>query len=410
MNSTNFSSSISLERELPDFCNANAALDLRSFDEDLISRYFYSTKEIIIILGFYPVTLLIGLVTNIAFLLVLFQIPDMRTVTNTYLGNLAVADLLFLCSVDYHFLVSYFPSPRVRSLAYDSSVGCAINVTIQYMAHFTSIALVFLMTVERYIGICKPLYHRVVVQKGRTFILIISAWIFGFLFSCAFVAPRSYILVKTCVLWPESDKYDNLPTVITSRSPIHPFYKNMPPILQMFPFTFTVICNTIMYGGIIKELHLRVSRFDETVKIVKVRNQVARLLIANGTVFFLCYIPFYIFRFNASLLALTHQEYGFKLAASQRGAVDWSVVCLATINSIINPIIYGITNQRYRRAFTHVFTCRYFSGSCRNLFSTDSNDMGMQELSASTVPTSGSVPPVSKSLSASAVSASVRGS
>ena len=367
INTSSVSFNDSVELNLPEFCNLSSILDLRSSDEDSISRYFYSTGEIIVILGFYPVTLLIGLVANIAFLLVLLQIPDMRTVTNAYLGNLALADLLLLCSADYHFLIAYFLSPKVKLLPYNYSIGMAINVTIQYMSHFTSIALVFFVTIERYLGICKPLYQGVVVRKGRTCILIVSAWVFGLIYSCAFVAPRSYVLVKTCVLWPEGDKYDDLPTLITSRSPIHPFYKNMPEILQMFPFSFAVICNTCMYWQIVRELHLRVSLFDETVQIAKVRNQVARLLIANGVVFFLCYIPFYISRFNDSLLVLTHQNYGFEMSASQRGAVDWMVVCLLTINSIINPIIYGITNQRYRRAFVHVFSCRSLNRICRTL-------------------------------------------
>ena len=243
----------------------------------------------------------------------------MRTITNAYLGNLAVADLLALCSTDYHVLVSYFLSPKVRSLPYISSIGCAINVTIQYASHFTSIALVFIVTIERYLGICKPLYHHVVVKKGRTCKLIVAAWVFGFIYSCAFVAPRKYIVVKTCVLWPRGEEYDSLPTVITSRSPIHPFYKDLPHILQMVPFAFTLICNTCMYCLVVKKLHRRVSRFNAMEQIAgqvaRVRSQVARLVIVNGTVFFLCYMPFYISRFSDGLLELTHQNYGFELTA-----------------------------------------------------------------------------------------------
>ena len=359
MNSTNASLQDSLAINLPEFCKLNSVLDLRSVDEDSLSRYFYNIWEIaIIILGFYPVTLMIGLATNIAFLFVLLLVPEMRTVTNAYLGNLAVADLLVLCSVNYQVLVSYFLSPKVRSLPYNSSIGSAINTTIQYMAHFTSIALVFFMTIERYLGICKPLYLRVVVRKGRTRTLIVSAWVFGLIYSCTLVAPRIYVFVKICVLWPEGDKYDNLPLLITERSPIHPFYENMPQILQIFPFGFVMICNTCMYFHIIRKLYKRVARFKTKLQSVQVRNQVARLLIANGIAFFILNIPFYITRFNESLLVLTHQKYGFKLTATQRGAIYRLVACFGTINSIINPIIYGITSERYRRAFIQVFSRR----------------------------------------------------
>ena len=119
-----------------------------------------------------------------------------------------------------------------------------------------------------------------------------------------------------------------------------------------------MICNTCMYFHIIRKLHKRVARFKTKLQSVQVRNQVARLLIANGIAFFILYIPFYITRFNESLLVLTHQKYGFKLTATQRGAIFRLVACLVTINSIINPIIYGITNQRYHRAFVQVFSCK----------------------------------------------------
>ena len=343
-------------------CDGDATLDLRFAGEEQLAGYFYSQEERFIILAFYPISFLFGLVANISFLLVLFQIREMRTITNAYLGNLAVADILFLCSVDYHFLFSYFPSPKVKSLAYTSSAGCAINVTIQYMAHFASIALVFLMTVERYLGICKTFYHRLIIAKGRTLKLIIFAWVFGLAYACAFVAPRSYVLVKTCVLWPESDMYLDLPNVLHSRSPLHPFYKQMPSILQAVPFSAAMICTIVMYALIVKKLTERVSTFNQgdqqSQQISKVRDNVARLLIANGTVFFLAYVPFYVTRFNYALLAITDNRVGYQTTPNVRGAIDWSVVCLATVNSFINPVIYSLTNERYRRAFVHVFTCQ----------------------------------------------------
>ena len=358
--------------ELPNFCDKSSILDLRDFDKDSLSEYFYSRAESSIILGFYPVTFLFGVIANSLFLLVLFQNQDMRTVTNAYLGNLAVADLLVIFSVDYHFLGFYLFSPQVKTLGYTSSVGMGFNVTIQYMAHFTSIALVFTMTVERYLGICEPFYHRLIARKGRTFTLIAASWIFGALYSCALIAPRSFVLVKTCIIWPDAEAFQNLPNVLYSRQPIHMFYRNMPPILQLFPFSIVMTCNTVMYAHIIKKLHKRVARFTEEMRqIMLVRNQVARLLIANGSVFFLCYIPFYIFRFNEALLMLTQQNYGFKLKPTQIGAFDWVVVFLVSLNSIINPVIYSVTNERYRAAFARVFRSRRL---CRKQEATSSID------------------------------------
>ena len=47
------------------------------------------------------------------------------------------------------------------------------------------------------------------------------------------------------VLWPISSLYDNVPNVLSSRSSLYPFYKNMPPILQMIRSLISL--NVILY-------------------------------------------------------------------------------------------------------------------------------------------------------------------
>ena len=349
-----------------DFCDDDSTLlDLRFASEDTLTEYFYSQQDRLITLVFYPISFVFGLVANISFLLVLFQVPDMRTITNAYLGNLAFADIVSTCSMNYLILLSYLKSPQVKSKAYTSSLECAINSNVDWTSHLASIALVLIMSVERYLGICKPLYHRRIITKGRTVKLIIFAWIFGLTYSCVFVAPRYYVLAKTCVLWPTDTFYENVPRVIHSLYPLHPLYKYWSNIWQAIPFTLAMIATVVMYVLIIKTLSKRISQFDEGNnqgrQISKDRDNVARLLIANGTVFFLANVPYYVTRINNALLAITDNQVGYQMTPQQFGALYRVAVCLLTLNSCINSVIYNLTNQRYRRAFVHVFTCRSFA-------------------------------------------------
>ena len=61
-------------------------------------------------------------------------------------------------------------------------------------------------------------------------------------------------------------------------------------MLKAIPFTLVMIASIIMYALIIRQLSKRVLQFDEGNqqgrKITKDRDNVARLLIANGAVFF----------------------------------------------------------------------------------------------------------------------------
>ena len=153
--------------------------------------------------------------------------------------------------------------------------------------------------------------------------------------------------------------------------PPHPFYtSNIFQILQAIPFTLAMIVTVILYVLIINKLSKRVSQFDQGNQqgrqISKVRDNVAKLLIVNGIVFFHAYIPFYVNRFNRGLLALSGNRVGYQMAPSTHGVVDWFTVCLLTMNSFINPVIYNLTNQRYRRAFIYVFTCKIFTMKTKN--------------------------------------------
>ena len=238
------------------------------------------------------------------------------------------------------------------------------------------------MTVERYLGICKTFYHRLIIAKGRTVKLIVFAWVFGLASSCAFLGSPAVGMAKTCVLWPESTFYHILPRVLhTFSPPSNPIYTSgMFRILQAIPFTLAMIVTVILYVLIIQKLSKRVSQFDQGNQqgrqISKVRDNVAQLLIMNGIVFFLAYIPFYVNRFNRGLLVITDNRVGYQMTPSTSGIVNWFTVCLATVNSFINPVIYNLTNQRYRRAFIYVFTCKIFAMKTKNKSNVVKNSHG----------------------------------
>ena len=60
---------------------------------------------------------------------------------------------------------------------------------------------------------------------------------------------------------------------------------------------------------------------------------------------------------NDGLLLATNGEIGFQLSRNEHGALLLSARGLITINSVIHPVIYSVTNPRYRKAFVQVFTC-----------------------------------------------------
>ncbi|XP_072021874.1 thyrotropin-releasing hormone receptor-like [Amphiura filiformis] len=339
--------------------HCDGVLNLQFAAEDTITRHLYSTPEKLIILTLYPISLLIGLTGNFAFLAVVAFVPEMRTITNAYLGNLAVADILFLSALNYDVLMGYILSPIVKMKPYFSSFGCGFRICIQFTSHVTIVGLILLVTVERYLGICKPFKHRIVVAKGRTVKLILGAWSVGLMFS-ALVIPNVAIFTKTCVIWPTTRKYDTFPGILRSCNPVIPVFGMFHDIL-LIPLLIVLLTTMIMYTRIIRNLNKRVSEVAGTgvTDARQVRNQVARLLIATGTFFFFCCVPEFTLHFNKLILTVSNGDVGFKMTPKQQWYVVWLARGMTTNSAVVNPIIYGLTNKRYRDAFKKLITGKW---------------------------------------------------
>ncbi|XP_072017579.1 sphingosine 1-phosphate receptor 1-like [Amphiura filiformis] len=221
------------------------------------------------------------------------------------------------------------------------------------------------MTTERYLGICRPLQHRLVATKERTVKLIIMSWVLGVLYS-GLVVPRFSKVIKVCYLWPNSDRFADMPSKFSLGClAIHPFFNAFSLIVQTFPFVIATIFNTIMFSRIIKKLHERISGINEAVgfeqNALKSRNHVARLLFVTHAVFSLCFTPYFFVQVNVAVLYLSDYRIGIKMTDIQLWTLLWFVRVLSVVNATTNPLIYSVTNPRYRQAFLQLFSRSYAS-------------------------------------------------
>ncbi|XP_072037158.1 neuromedin U receptor homolog nmur-2-like [Amphiura filiformis] len=347
-------------------CKGGSFRDERTLSEaDVIEKYFFSSGERYIIVVFFPILLAFGLIGNLAFLAVVAKIPSMRTLTNAYLANLAVCDTLSIITQVNDILGSYIRHAPLDMKSYKTNWGCIMTASSLYVSHFTSVCLLLTMTTERYLGICKPLQHRFIATKVRTLKLIIMCWVLGVLYS-GLVVPRFSKVIKVCVLWPNSDRFSDMPTKLSLIClAIHPFFTAFSLIVQAFPFVITTIFNTIMFSRIVKKLHERIAGVGEDAgfdkNAIKSRNHVARLLIVTNVIFFLCLTPYFFVQINVAVLYLSDYRLGIKMTDTQLWTTLWFVRGLTVVNATTNPLIYSVTNPRYRQAFLELIGKSYTS-------------------------------------------------
>ena len=319
-------------------------------------RYGYSISERIYSVGFLPLVACAGALINCAFIFVVSRVPRMHTSTNCYLINLAIADVVFLLTGVSEKLYRYHQSPIHGDDTPIRSVGCAWIYLIVDTAYFVSLCFVSLVSIERYLAVCKP-QTRCAISKQKTCTFVILSWVISISLAAA-LTPANNKFEKICLLWPKEKRYVSYPDSWGICTAARSWVKAYGDGMQTIPFFVTLAINGAMYILIIRGLNHSVNRLkhhsDRTVpKDSRMRDQIARMLVINGVAFFICLAPFEILSFINMILTIQKKTFNSEVLTS----FVYSARALAYINCVINPVIYTTMSQRYRRAFQQAF-CR----------------------------------------------------
>ena len=206
-----------------------------------------------------------------------------------------------------------------------------------------------LVSLERFLAICFPIRHRLIKGSKRTNGLIAFLWLFSLLVSGISFILWEHFTRRCAVLmyWPDDNQYNDYPSQIE----ILFFNPRFELILDsnICGFNFTLlIFNGFMYIKIYLGLDNKDrANLNSSADLESQLRQVAFMLIVNGCAFFICYsIQTLVFIwitliFMKQLSAISSQA----LILGQLSHVFF------LINASINPILYLITNRRYRKAF-----------------------------------------------------------
>ena len=318
--------------------------------------------EDIVLVGF-PIILVIGVLGNVAFLTLIARVKVMRTVTNFYLSNLAIADLLFLVVVSAITLWGFKELPVYEATPFNTNFGCVSYYFFRYLAYFTSISLVTLVSSERYLAICLPLKHRLMNNRQRSGVLTFTAWCVSGVLAIVVALGHGHLSDIQCL--PPMDRegrkgYGREEYGRTTKGPSRPprtfqkcrgITKNIylaSNLIQIIPFCLALILNIILYTKIIMKLKKPSPENDNKENNKRGKIQVMRMLIINAVAFFLCLAP--------RQFVLGHDvTFHKKAAGSTVNYVLYTADMLNILNSAINPILYGLASPSYRRGFMKAF-------------------------------------------------------
>ncbi|XP_072040501.1 neuropeptides capa receptor-like [Amphiura filiformis] len=324
--------------------------------------YTYRRGEVFLILIAWPLILILGVVGNTAFIYVVFRVERMRTITNRYLANLAVSDVIFLVAAIGSKLVKYASSPFDQDDTYLGAAGCICLYFFTDLSYFASLFFITLTSLDRYVALCRPLDRNSAVNRKSKSLIIVS-WII----SCAFAAsltPANGNIEAYCHKWPNEKPYNHWPLTIRYCNAVYKWVSSFSTGLQTVPFFVTLIVNSVLYLSIIRELNrsmdFRYGRqqlsisMEQKCRDFRARNQVVKMLVVNGVIFFVCLSPFELMSFSL-MVAISNNNRLLIANGDVRRCLFLFARILSYINSAINPLIYTGMCKPYKDAFREAF-------------------------------------------------------
>ena len=256
-----------------------------------VRLYLFTTYKKLFILLVVPTVVAFG---NAALLFVVYRVQDMSTITNFYLSNHAVSDTMLLSNAAFRYIWTYFAQPINFSWApFPKGYLCALNGLFLYLCYFASVFLVILVTFERCLSTCHPLTHRLVKGKSWTGRMTAGVWFIALVMACLWLDVHETETI--CIDWPTSDAYNVMVSHFIAcrfNTKCYWCFQTLA-MLDFSQFVLAVIVSTLMYGRIVYILTTRFDCFQsehdlnkQTIAMMfRARNQIARMLILNGTVF-----------------------------------------------------------------------------------------------------------------------------
>uniref|UniRef100_A0A8D9FJG2 Tachykinin-like peptides receptor 86C n=3 Tax=Cacopsylla melanoneura TaxID=428564 RepID=A0A8D9FJG2_9HEMI len=282
--------------------------------------------------------LIIAIGGNVIVMWIVLAHRRMRTVTNYFLVNLSVADVMlsvFNCVFNFIYMIH---EDWNFGLTY-----CAINNHVGIVTVASSVFTLTGISIDRYLAIVRPLKPRMSKRWAQVIILLIwfTSFLLGgpyLLYSRIVVYRYSGKVQRSCiVIWPDgqatNSKVDHIYNLVL-------FF-----LTYIIPMTAMVICYTNMGRELwgsrqIGEMNVR------QLECIKSKRRVVKMFIIIVTIFAICWLPYHCYFICIHYYPETIRQHRY-LMQQMFLFFYW----LAMSNAMVNPLIYYWMNSRFRQYF-----------------------------------------------------------
>ncbi|KAF7242468.1 Delta-type opioid receptor [Varanus komodoensis] len=250
----------------------------------------------------------------------------MKTATNIYIFNLALADALATSTLPFQsakYLMETWPFGELL---------CKVVLSIDYYNMFTSIFTLTMMSVDRYIAVCHPVKALDFRTPAKAKLINVCIWVLSSVIGVPIMimaVTKSQGGIVMCLLqFPEPQIYWDTITKIC---------------VFIFAFLVPILVITICYGLMI--LRLKSVRLLSGSK-EKDRNlrRITRMVLVVVAAFIICWTPIQIFVIVWTLVGIDKRN-PYVMASLH------FCIALGYTNSSLNPVLYAFLDENFKRCF-----------------------------------------------------------
>lgn len=331
MDSWTFSfSPSSLQRNVSKFPMFDGIMLGNVTEERLINESDHSlTRTTTVVISFmYFVVCVVGLGGNALVIYVILRYAKMKTVTNIYILNLAMADVMFMLSLPFIAIqLALVHWPFGWAL-------CRVVMTVDSLNQFTSIFCLMVMSIDRYLAVVHPIKSTNWRKPNLAKTINLTVWVVSLLVNLPIVIYSGLITQPDgcfcTIVWPEPQE---------AYYTAFMFYT----FILGFFLPLVVICLSYLLIVIkVKSSGIRVG----STKRKRSEKKVTRMVSVVVAVFVFCWLPFYVFNMTSVTGTISTTPFLRSMFAF--------VVVLGYANSCANPILYAFLSENFKKSFQNV--------------------------------------------------------
>lgn len=281
----------------------------------------------------YAIICVAGLLGNGLVIYVVLRYAKMKTVTNMYILNLAIADLCFI--VGLPFLIA---TAITRNWLFGFAM-CKIFYILTSINWFTSVFTLTVMSADRYMAVCHPIKSMRYRTPLLSRVVCICVWTASLLVMLPIVLYATTVegppgRVSCTLSWPEGQ-------------PISPD-KAFIWYALLLGFAIPVALIIVFYALVVLRLK-SVGPRQKSREKKKSHRKVTKMVLTVIAVYVICWLPYWVFQ-----VALTFATTDMPFWCVQLFQI---ITVMSYTNSMLNPVLYAFLSENFRKSFIKAFEC-----------------------------------------------------